>query len=289
MKRLARILRAGLPVAFGSVRLVGLLLLINLAFAVLALFPLLSALDRLLTPLGNWEGILQTWPAWFDADFHAHAAPALRIFSRQAALVIFLDTLVSAILTAGCLGVLHDADGSFSLGSFFRGCSRYGFAFLRMLAFFLTASWVVVWLFGAQLGAMVESLVFAWPSQRGATLLQAGHEIVVVALFYLLTWATELGRVRLVVEKRRSALGSLLAGLGLMVRHFPPVLGIFGSLAILQILFLAGAAWLLNSIPATSTLGLGLLAVFGQLVIGARLAFRIAGLECGRRWLLARS
>jgi hypothetical protein len=92
--------------------------------------------------------------------------------------------------------------------------------------------------------------------------------------------------VRLVVEKRRSAVGSFLAGLSLLARRFPRVLGIFGSLAVLQVLFLGGSAWLLNSIPATSTLGLSLLVVYGQLVIGVRLAFRLAGLECGRRWFL---
>jgi len=281
-----RVLRAGLPVAFGSMRLVGLLLAVNLAFALLALVPALTALDRIMAPMGSWEGLLQTWPAWFDADFQAHAAPSLRVFSHQVALVIFLDTLVSAFLTAGCLGVLHDADGSFSLGSFFRGCGRYGFAFVRLLAIFLAASWVVVWLAGAQLGAVVGSLAFDWPSQRGAALLQAGQELVVVVLFYLLTWATELSRVRLVVEKRRSALGSFLAGLSLLVRRFPRVLGIFGTLAVLQALFLGGSAWLLSSIPSTSTLGLCLLVVYGQVVIGVRLAFRLAGLECGRRWFL---
>ncbi|MCZ6650358.1 MAG: hypothetical protein O7D35_06780 [Acidobacteria bacterium] len=286
MRDIYRILRTGLPVAFGSVRLVWLLLSVNLAFAVLALLPALTALDRLLAPVGSWEGLLQTWPAWFDADFQTHAAPSLQIFSHQVALVIFLDTLVSAFLTAGCLGVLHDADGSFSLGAFFRGCGHYGFAFLRLLAVFLAASWLVVWLAGAQLGAVVGSLAFDWPSQRGATLLHAGQELVVVVLFYLLTWAAELSRVRLVVEKRRSALGSFLAGLSLLVRRFPRVLGIFGTLAALQVLFLGGSAWLLNSIPATSTLGLCLLVVYGQLVIGVRLAFRLAGLECGRRWFL---
>ncbi|MCZ6833894.1 MAG: hypothetical protein O7F11_09125, partial [Acidobacteria bacterium] len=99
MRDIYRILRTGLPVAFGSVRLVWLLLSVNLAFAVLALLPALTALDRLLAPVGSWEGLLQTWPAWFDADFQTHAAPALQIFSHQVALVIFLDTLVSAFLT----------------------------------------------------------------------------------------------------------------------------------------------------------------------------------------------
>lgn len=286
MKDTYRILRSGMPVAFGSLRLLGLLLAVNLAFAVVALLPALTALDNILAPMGSGEGLLQTWPAWFDADFQAHSAPSLHIFSLQVALVIFLDTVVSAFLSAGCLGVLHDADGSFSPGSFCRGCGRYGFAFLRLLAVFLAASWVVVWLAGAQLGALVDSLAFDWPSQRGATLMQGGHEVVVVILFYMLTWATELARVRHVVEKRRSALGSFLAGLSLLARRFPAVLGIFGTLALLQVLFLGGSAWLINSIPATSTSGLGLLVVYGQLVIGMRLAFRLAGLECARRWFL---
>ena len=119
-----RALAAGMRVAAGSPRMVGLLVLANLAMAAVALSPVFTALHNLVGPIGDGYDLLQTWPAWLDIDFRAHAAPALGIFSSQAALVIFLYTLLSAFLTAGTLGVLHDSDGAFSIASFLRGSGR---------------------------------------------------------------------------------------------------------------------------------------------------------------------
>jgi hypothetical protein len=286
MRHLVPALAQGLRIAFTGWRLLGIMLLANLAFALVALLPVAVALDQVLSPMGDWQGVMTRWPAWLDADFQAHSSGALGLFRQQAALLLVLFTLLSTFLTAGVMGVLHDADGAFSLGSFFRGCGRYGFAFLRLLVVFLVAAWLLAWLAGAQLGAMVASLRFDLPSLRGATLLTVAHQALVVGLFYLLVWATEMGRVRLVVEKRRSALGSFLAGVSITSRRFAAVGSLFGTLALLQVVFLAAAGWLIRRWTPDSAADLALFFLVGQGVILGRLAFRIAGLESGRRWFL---
>lgn len=286
MKRLAPALTGGLVTAMLSWRLLGVMLLANLAFALVAVVPVAWALDQVLSPLGDWQGVLQTWPAWLDADIQAHSSGTLGVFRQQAALLVLLFTLLSTFLSAGAMGVLHDADGAFSLGSFFRGCGRYGFSFLRLLGVFALAAWLLAWLAGAQLGELVSSLQFDWPSQRGATLFTVAHQTLVVGLFYLLVWATEMGRIRLVVEKRRSAVGSFLAGVSVTGRKLASVVSLFGTLALLQMAFLVAAGWLIQRWTPDSTAELILLFVAGQVVIAGRIAFRLARLESGRRWYL---
>jgi hypothetical protein len=286
MRHLAPALAQGLRCAFTGWRLLAIMLLANLAFALVALLPVAMALDQVLSPMGDWQGVMARWPAWLDADFQAHSSGAVELFRQQTALLLVLFTLLSTFLTAGVMGVLHDADGAFSLGSFFRGCGRYGFAFLRLLGVFLVAAWLLAWLAGAQLGALVDSLRFDWPSLRGATLLTAAHQAVVVGLFYLLVWATEMGRVRLVVEKRRSALGAFLAGVSITGRKLAAVGSLFATLALLQMIFLAAAGWLIRRWTPDSVADLILFFLVGQAVILGRIALRIAGLESGRRWFL---
>jgi hypothetical protein len=287
MKHLIPSLTRGLVVAFTSWRMLSLMLLFNLLFALVALLPAAQALDRMLTPMGDWQGVMARWPAWLDADFQAHSGISLALFRQQAALLVLLFTVLSTFLSAGVMGVLHDADGAFSLGSFFRGCGRYGFSFLRLLGIFLTAAWLLAWLAGVQLGTVVEGIRFDWPSQRGATLLTAGHQALVLLLFYLLLWATEMGRVRMVVEKRRSALGAFLAGVSVTGRRIAALGSLFGFLAVLQVAFLGLVALLFRNWQPETALDLGLFFLATQLVITCRIAFRLARLESGRTWYLA--
>lgn len=286
MRFLVPALTRGLATALLSWRLLGLMLLANLTFALVGLLPAAWALDHVLSPMGDWQGVLASWPAWLDADFQAHSSGALGLFRQQAAVLVLLFTLLSTFLSAGAMGVLHDADGAFSLGSFFRGCGRYGFSFLRLLGVFMVAAWVLAWLAGAQLGELVDSLRFDWPSQRGATLLTVGHQTLVVGLFYLLVWATEMGRIRLVVEKRRSALGSFLAGVSITGRRIASVGSLFGALALLQVAFLLVAGWLIQRWTPDTTADLILFFAASQLIIAGRIAFRLARLESGRTWYL---
>lgn len=286
MRRMASIVRRGLGVAFGGWRLLGLLLAVNLAAALVAILPMAATLDRVLSPLGNVDGLLQRWPAWLRADLQAHAADPIAIFQQQGAVVLLLFTLLSAFLSAGIMGVLHDADGAFSLGGFCRGCGRYGFAFLRLLLLFALVAWLLAWWGGAQLGAGFEALSFNWPSQRGARLLTAGHQALVLAAFYLLTWIMDMSRVRLVVESRRSALGAFLAGVSITCRRLGTLTVLLGSLAVLQAVALALAGWCLRRWMPESWAGLTLFFLASQAIIGARIGLRVAGLECGRRWLL---
>ena len=62
MKHLIPALTRGLVVAFTSWRMLSLMLLFNLLFALVALLPAAQALDRMLTPMGDWQGVMARWP-----------------------------------------------------------------------------------------------------------------------------------------------------------------------------------------------------------------------------------
>jgi hypothetical protein len=194
---------------------------------------------------------------------------------------------LSAFLTGGALAVLHDADGGFSLAAFGRGCGRYGPRLLRLLALFLACLWLLAWMVGGQLGEVVRWLQFDWPDQRIPVLLDMAHQTVYLVLFYLLTWVFDVARVRLVVDRRRSALGALLAATGFLARHPAGGLTLFGVLAAAQTLALLAAGALLSRLPMESALGLVGFAILGQGIMMLRFAFRLAYLECARRWILS--
>jgi hypothetical protein len=91
-----------------------------------------------------------------------------------------------------------------------------------------------------------------------------------------------------VVEERRSALGSLLAAVVFLLRNPAGTLLIFGLVALGQAVVLLTAGELLSRFPAGSTGGILGLFVLAQIVVAVRFAFRLAYLECGRLWLVAR-
>ena len=281
-------LQNGLRRTFTSVRLVTTFTLLNLAFAVIAILPLAQALNRLLSPAGASSGLLAAWPFWFDAEFRAHAGDHLALFDVQAGAVVLLYTILSSFLTAGALGVLHHGDGAFSLGGFLRGASRYGFRFLRLLALFLAACWVLSWLAGSQLREVVRWLQHDWPSQKGAFFMDLGHEMALLGLFYALTCLFDYARIRMVVEERRSALGSLLAAMVFLLRNPAGTFLIFGLVALGQAVVILAAGELVSRFPAGSSGGLLGLFLLTQIVVAVRFAFRLAYLECGRLWLMAR-
>ncbi len=91
----------------------------------------------------------------------------------------------------------------------------------------------------------------------------------------------------LVVDRRRSALGALLAGAGLLARHPLGVTGLFGTLALAQGAVLVAAGLVLSRLPLESALGLVAFFLLAQLAVATRFAFRLAALECARRWILS--
>jgi hypothetical protein len=288
LRSLGRALYRGLTNSFTAVRLILAFTLLNLIFAAVAILPLAHALDRLVSPAGPGSAAWTAWPFWLDTDFRTGSGPAMDLFPTQAGIVVLLYTLVSSFWTAGALGVLHDGDGAFSTGAFLRGSARYGFRFVRLLGLFLAACWLLSWLVGEQLGELRRGLQFDWPSQRGVFFLTLGHELLFLLLFYGLTLLFDYARLHVVVEKRRSALGSMLAAGVFLARHPAGALGIFGLLALAQAVFLMLSGEVVARFPAGSFPGLLGLFLLAQIVVAARFAFRLAYLECGRLWLLER-
>jgi hypothetical protein len=135
---------------------------------------------------------------------------------------------------------------------FFAACGTHFWRFLRLG---LMAVLVYLALFGP-----IHAWIFDWgyPAltrdvtvERTGFAIRTGAYVIFSALLALFALLLDFARVRIVVEDRRSAVGSLLAGVRFLARHWRRVLGLFLLNASAYLLLIALYGALSRGAPGT--------------------------------------
>jgi hypothetical protein len=158
------------------------------------------------------------------------------------------------------------------LGRFLRDCGTYAGRFTRLMIVHLVAMAVILLSLAALLGRISDALLGATPDPVSST--RASLVVLaIVAFFYLvLTLVGDYAKVRMVREKRRSAILAWVAGLRWAIRRLPRTLALHFIFVLIAAL---GSAlyWYVSS-----STGVGGTVVLLVLVQQAYLVFR-AGLR----------
>jgi hypothetical protein len=196
-------------------------------------------------------------------------ADALPVASAVAPFVV-LSVFVTMFLSGGVLDRLA-RDRAVGASAFFSACGVFLLRFLRLGAVAALVYWVLFaglhrLLFDRAYPALIHDLTV----ERTAFVYRLGLYLVFGAALVAVNLVFDYAKVRMVVEDRRSAIGSLSAALRFIARQPGAVVGVYAvNTAVFGILLAIYAAVAITG-PPTWT---GLLA--GQLYIVARIVVRM--------------
>lgn len=292
--------REGIRRALGSIRLLALLVVINILFALPAAYAMSSILKSAIGPSMVEQNLRQGFDLDWDGEFEFHArglatsfvpslvgvGPVLNNFEAlldgslldgyagvAAAGLAFL--LLWTFLNGGVLDCYRDERIFFSASQFFGASSKYFGRFVRLLImsgvlYVLLFRYFSPWLF-RRLDAMTRNTT----EERTVVALTVVACLVVIVLLSLIAMVFDYAKISLVQRERRSALGAAIEA-ARFVAHQP--LRTFGLYCFVSVLFVLAVVvyWLVapgaNQAHWYTVLGAFLL---GEAFIVARLWVRL--------------
>jgi hypothetical protein len=195
-----------------------------------------------------------------------------RVAPLAAALVLYLAGW--AFLSGGILD-RYARQRPIRAHGFFAASGVYGFRFLRLavvagLVYWWLFAYVHPWLFDTQFDKLTRGM----NAERTAFLVRAIFYLLFGSILVAVNLVVDYTKVRIVVEDRRSALGSIAAAIRFIRNHPRQVLGLYGlnSLTFLALI----AVWALVA-PGVGGSGFSMWAGFAlaQLYIVARLLMKL--------------
>jgi hypothetical protein len=258
-----------------SIRLVGLLYLLNLLFAL----PLALAFRDFMTrALGDSLAGNQLM-AGFDftvvRDVLAKDGIGWFSLTRMLAWSIPVYLLASIFLTGGALSFLVHPQTRFSLAFFFQECGAYFLRFLRIFLIFSTSLLLLTLTLGLLLLVLLGIVTIGSSSEVTATTVCVLCATIFLFPALLLFLAADYARIFVVTSAERKMRSAYWEGLRFVRKEFFPVLGLQALLLLFPAIFTAGYLLLEGAIPMASGFAIILVLLFQQAYMISRMWMRV--------------
>ena len=285
--------------------LVALVLLANLAFALVLAVPLAVQLEGDLAHLEASRGMMygfdyDWWSAWSEKQEGPSSALSPDILGMG---FVFPDPrkglptpsilglgalylLLQVFLTGGLLGVFRSPQGGWTVRGFVHGSGFY-FGRLFRVSLLALAAVGAVFALNAPFARWVDRIAQEAVSERTALALDIGRHALLVLVLVLVHMVASHAKVKVVREERLSAALAFLSSLGFCARNFLAALGqyaVVGGLGLAVLLLFGALDARLAVIGWRSQL---VALVLFQAVVAARIALRL-GLLASQLELQAR-
>jgi hypothetical protein len=224
----------GLGTTFRKPRLVVILYVVNLVFAVAAAAPLLALIQRELGHSLMGSNVRPVDALWLGeaALKYGDAAPAL-LAGLIVAAVLYLALQV--FLNGGLVGRLLDREGRTTLEPFLADCGRYFWRYVRIflvsLVFYVLAFGVVLKLLAALIRPASEGAVTEWLP----LILSNLHFLVALLLLSILRMIVDYARIAVVADGEAKILRALRHALKFLGQRFFKAWAIYLLLVLLTV------------------------------------------------------
>jgi hypothetical protein len=267
-------LREGLSVAARNGRLLGWLLLANLALSFAAVAPMLGPLDEMTASQDDAGRLLTSFDmSWWVDVITARAESVARTFDAIS-VAAFLSVLTGCFFAGGTLQAYSDTLDGLPMDRFMTCCRKWFLRFVWLLALTLPLYWLVHQMVNTRLAGAMEGWLDAVEDERAGLAWLWGRSLLFLILFDLVTLAGDYARAHAILTSDRSMLAALSSGLRFVLRHPLKVFTLEAGAVLLQAIALALFLPVDALLSRSSTAGLmaGILA--GQLFVLARLYLR---------------
>ncbi len=264
----------GLSIAARNARILGWMLLANLALSAAAVAPMLRPMDDTTARQADAGRLLSAFDMSWWVDLTTSRAEAVAATLASISAAAFLSVLAGCWFAGGALQAYSDTLDGLPMDRFMTSCRRWFGRFVWLLALTLPLYWLVHRMVNTWLGSAMNGWLDAVEDERTGLAMMWGRSLLFLILFDLVTLAGDYARAHAILTADRSMLAALAAGLRFVLAHPVRVLLLESQVFLMQaaalVLFLPVDALLARGSPA------GVIAGFlaGQLFVVARLYLR---------------
>lgn len=267
--------RAGIRTAYGCKRMILIILLTNLAFALTLTLPIYDALVESTGHSVEARRLLN-YPDWnWLTDFAAAQSARFSGLSAVSLGIVLIYVIIHTYFAGGILSLL--AEGRrFTARAFFAEAGRLFPRLFRLMLLSLAFYYALDRVFNGYAADWVTRLTENSRVENTAFYGNLARQGLYVALFFFVNMIFDYAKIDAVARDGTFMLGSLFAALGFVFRNLVNTLGLYYIMAGVQGLVLMVFSVLDGWITRQSTLGLALGIALSQILLFARVGFRVA-------------
>ncbi len=268
-------IRAGLRKVNNNLHFIGLLWILNIAFAMILSMTLYRLLNADLSGSLIGDSLLQAFDYRWYQEFFFKYQTTLEMFTNTLIIVGSIYILIQTFLLGGLLSVLYSSERKTLFIDFFYGGVRYFYRFFKILL--LAMLFYVGLFFVNRWGtAATENLLGASESEALRISVIAVRYILLALIFFFLNIIFDYTKISVVVREEGKILKEWWRAVKFTVSHAGTTVGLFVLLFILGV-GIFGLYYLLENIfqPVSSYGMIFLVFVLHQIYIGARIWLRM--------------
>ena len=263
----------GIKTGLSHWRVVALIYILQLTAALILGTQVYEVLDASLGQSMNLNDLREGFDYAVIYDFLNQHGPALGVVFGQIRWFLLAYLVLGVFINAGVLHVVFSGEGTWR--AFLRGGQNYfrPFIWIALLFLLLFACWTgLLWMpFFSSIFWALRNL----PSEKTLLLILAGLTLLYTAgLLFLFSWSV-VSRL-LFLREWNTVRKALWRGLGVMRRHFFPVMGLAGLFMLLQLLVTAGYWWLDKPGYSVSAMVVFIIFILQQGFVLFRIVWRLA-------------
>ncbi len=268
-------IRSGLKKVNNNLHFIGLLWIINIAFAMILSMTLFRLLNTDLSGSLVGDSLLQGFEYRWYQEFFFKYQTTLEMFTNTLIIVGSIYILIQTFLLGGLLSVLHSSERKTLFIDFFYGGVRYFFRFFKILLlsmlFYLGLFFVNRW--GT---AATENLLGASESEILRISVIVVRYILLALIFFFLNIIFDYAKISIVVREERKVMKEWWGAVKFTVSNAGTTIGLFVLLFIFGV-GIFGIYYFLEDIfqPVSSYGMIFLVFVLHQIYIGARIWLRM--------------
>lgn len=252
-----------------------LLWLVNALMAAIAALPVFALLSAELDHSLSAAPMMDRFNLDFMAElfFKYYDANPYIVFSVMTLALVY--TVVTLLTTGGTLAVFASTERRFNAPLFFRGCGVYFWRFFRLLILALIFYGIFVVGFNNLLARLLTFLTRTWTQEKFVLLLSWMRLLTVAFLFLVVNMIFDYAKVRMVIDDKRSAVGSTVKSIKFVLKNFRKTFALFLFCVLMGLIIIAIYNPLEQWLPQNGKRGVILVFLLQELFILARVYVRL--------------
>jgi len=263
---------SGFKVSLRNIKMTFLIYCINLALALLVMFPLLSFLKEGFGSSMLPDALLKGFDFTSFVEF-IRSVKGLGSSIAQARWMIIFFLVLSMFMAGGILFTFNSKE-RFSIKSFLIGCVHYFFRFIKLFFYMLIFNILVAVIVYLSMSLIVSSASDTVASEASLFYIVLIGVIIHLFLLAILQMIAYYTKIRLVTEDSRKVFRSIFRSIKFVFKHFANTFSLFLLQLVVPVILLLFILFL-NKIGMTSGFTILIMFIFQQAFILSRVFTRI--------------
>ena len=265
----------GLASALSILRMSMLIFFFTLLIGLMVAIPFKSTLTNMVGHSMLPSVLLSDFDYTSYEDIMRNYGDVIKPFVQIMFWVGLVYLIFSIFFAGGILNYFQNKDNKFSIKSFFEGCGKYFFRFLRLSVIVIILNMIITLIVYIPLGMVISHFAETVESEASLFYIGVGGVMIYLVLLILSLIISDYTKIKLVTENTTKVFSTFWQSIQFTFRHLFGTYTLYVLLAIVPILFFVFYYFIESTIGMTSGVTIVVMFVIQQFFIWVRVISKI--------------